>query len=285
LFDAHPQLLVYPGEMKVGYPSKSNWPTFDPSEPPERLFAMLYHWDLAEMARTGYLKLGALPQDAQPIPFAYSAVAHARGFLDSLAAQRSVRTVMDAYFSALFLAWQPDRLSEARYFAGFVPRMGRNRASITSFFECYPDGRLAVLMRDPADWFVSVREHRKLGEVRWGNLDKEADNWNRMADAVLWYREQYGERCRLVSFARLVTAREQTMRELCDWAGVAFDPSLLEQTFAGRPTVANTNFSDPPEHLALAVLARRDLLTDQERQRIYELTARRLDQLHAIGWT
>ena len=114
LLDAHPQVLVYPGEMKVGYPSKSNWPQLDPTESPELLYATLYHWDLAAMASAGHLKLGAVLQDAPRIPFTYSAVTHAKQFLAALPRVRSARDVLDTYFTTLFASWQPERLNEAR---------------------------------------------------------------------------------------------------------------------------------------------------------------------------
>jgi hypothetical protein len=35
LLDGHPELLVYPWEMKIGYPSKGKWPTLDLNATPQ----------------------------------------------------------------------------------------------------------------------------------------------------------------------------------------------------------------------------------------------------------
>jgi hypothetical protein len=87
-----------------------------------------------------------------------------------------------------------------------------------------------------------------------------------------------------LSFKELVTDREGTMRRVCAWSGIEFDPCLLCQTFDGNSINPNTNFDDPVERLAEAVLDRKQGLTDRERERAYALTkSSRLD-LQKVGW-
>ncbi len=101
LFDGHPQLLVYPWEMSIGYPAKINWPTLDPRAAPDHLFATLFHTDLAYLAKKGYRKSGKAKRAQKRLKFDYSPVEHYENFVRLLAREPTQRTVLDTYFSAL----------------------------------------------------------------------------------------------------------------------------------------------------------------------------------------
>jgi hypothetical protein len=192
----------------------------------------------------------------QRLKFNYSPIEHYQAFVRLLAPEASQRTFLDTYFSSFFQAWVPGT-GKARYVAGFVPRIAMHEPSIPDFFKDYPDGRLISILRDPADWFASRRAHTKQGQVRYDNVEEEMSLWNRMAQLALNYRSAYGEQFLLLSFKELVTDRESTMRRVCSWCGIEFDPCLLEQTFDGGPISPSTNFDDPIERLAEAVLDRK----------------------------
>lgn len=283
LLDGHPQLHVYPWEMKIGYPSKGRWPTLDLDKAPDHLFATLFHAELAYLAKKGYRKMGKARQKQQRLSFDYAPLEHYRNFVRLIPDHRTQRDVLDTYFSTLFQAWQPE-VKDATYIAGFVPRMARYRHSIAGFFRDYPDGRLISIMRDPADWFASRRAHTAHGLVRYGDIKEEMRVWNRMAKAALEYRRVYRDKCLLLSFKEVVADREATMRSLCGWCGIKFRSELLQQTFDGRPVGPNTNFHDPVEELPKAVLERKNGLTEIERQQARELTEIARKELQAIGW-
>ena len=282
LFDGHPELLVYPWEMKIGYPSKGTWPALYAADTPEHLFAKLFHTELAYLARKGYRKRGKARHHQKRLKFNYSAMEHYQNFVLSLPQERTRRVVLDTYFSALSQAWQPE--GRPTSVAGFVPRMAAQRHSIAAFFSDYPDGRLISILRDPADWFASRRAHTKHGVARYDDVDEEMKAWNRMAKLALNYQRDYGDQFLLLSFKDLVTDREGTMRRVCDWCGIAFNPCLLQQTFDGNPISPNTNFDDPVEHLAEAVLERKQGLADGECERAYVLTAKLRAELQQAGW-
>lgn len=282
LLDGHPQLLVYPWEMKIGYPSKGKWPTLDLCKTPAHLFATLFHSELALFSKKGYRKQGKVRPKPKRLKFDYSPYEHYQNFVRLLPNECNRRDVLDTYFSTLFQAWrrQPEA---ARYVAGFVPRMAAYSESISGFFADYPDGRLISLIRDPADWFASHRAHTDQGEVRYGDVEEEMRTWNRMARLALEYQRKYQDGFLLLSFTDLVRDRLRTMTRVSDWLGIDFHQSLLEQTFDGNPISPNTNFHDPVERLAEAVLDRRLKLTESERRRAYELTDDLRRELKAVG--
>jgi hypothetical protein len=105
-----------------------------------------------------------------------------------------------------------------------------------------------------------------------------------MVQLALQYRVEYGDRFLLLSFKDLVSGREGTMHRICRWCGIEFDPCLLRQTFDGKHISPNTNFDDPTELLARVVLDRKQLLTEGEGQRAYELTESSREKLQTLGW-
>jgi hypothetical protein len=73
------------------------------------------------------------------------------------------------------------------------------------------------------------------------------------------------------------------MRRLAHWCGVDFNPCLLNQTFDGNPIESNTNFDDPIDRLAEAVLERKRGLAKRECQKVYELTQQIRAELERVG--
>ncbi len=316
LCDSHQQLLVHPSEMRIGFPSKDAWPRFDPRDAPEHLFARLFQGQLAPLAARGYRKNGKGPQEPGRLSFDYSPSEHYRAFVqllnvppsdgplgrssltdlpfepasgtqalaDANRERRTRRAVLDCYFESLFAAWPSGRVADPHYVVGFVPRTAAKKENVAEFFGDYPDGRLITIMRNPADWFVSLRAHvKKDGVERYSNLDKQMRLWNKMAGAALAYHRMYRRRFLLVSFRELVTDREGTMQRIAQWCGIKFDASLLRQTFTGRPIELNSNFLEFPERCPGAVLERHTLLSTAERDQISELTETTRRQLHRIG--
>ena len=301
LLDGHPQLLAYPYEMRIGYPTKCRWPELDPGEHPGRLFAKLFHLGLARFAAHGYRKTGKVKQTDPTLPFYYSPHEHYRVFSSLLNAPRhqgtllgsyfrkflpsslNSRAVLDCYFGAFFHAWPAGRARDPSYVTGFLPGMAAKKLNIAAFFADYPDGRLITIMRNPADWFASRRAHTKYGVERYTDLEYEMAVWNHMAENALRYRRDYGDSFLLLSFRDLVTDREGTMRRLAAWCGIDFHPALLGQTFAGNRIRPNTNFHVSPEHRPEAVLERSACLSADERELVRVLTAPLRAQLRELG--
>ncbi len=273
---------------------------------------MLFQDQLAKRAALGYRKNGKAPQDQGRLSFDYSPSEHYRAFVQLLncppprsvsylaklllqsmpgiqalastkADQRTRRTVLNCYFASLFTAWPSGRVGDPRYVVGFVPRTAARTENVVEFFSDYPDGRLITIMRNPADWFVSLRAHTKDSVERYSDIDKKMRLWNKMGKAALEYHRLYRRRFLLLSFRELVTDRTGTMRRIAQWCGIKFDPGLLRQTFTGRPIESNSNFFDSPERCPGGVLERGSLLSTGERERIRELTEPTRRKLHEIG--
>jgi hypothetical protein len=283
LLDGHPQLLVYPWEMTIGYPVKNEWPILDMRSAPDRLFAQLFDAELGYLARKGYRKRGKAKQKERRIKFKYSPLDHYLGFLAALPQDRTQRSVLDTYFDTFFRSWRRDP-NDALYIAGFVPRLASRPQSIAGFFRDYPDGRLISIIRDPADWFASRRAHTKNGEVRYGDVRGEMMLWNQMAAQAFHYIKDHGDRFLMLSFRELVSDRDTTLRKVSAWSGIDFTPSLLSQTFDSKSIPPNTNFDDPSECLTEAVFKRKQRLTDEERARSYKLTEGWRQRLQQTGW-
>jgi sulfotransferase family protein len=283
LLDGHPQLLVYPWEMTIGYPVKNDWPILDMRDTPDRLFAQLFDAELGYLARKGYRKRGKTKQKEKRLKFKYSPLDHYLSFVAALPQMRTQRAVLDTYFDTFFRSWRRDP-NDALYVAGFVPRLASRPQSVACFFRDYPDGRLISIVRDPADWFASRRAHTKNGEVRYNDVREEMTLWNQMASLALTYRKEHGERFLLLSFKELVTDRDATMRRVAAWSGIDFDPALLNQTFDSKSIHPNTNFDDPVERLAEAVFERKQCLSEAERAQAYRLTEAWRGKLQQTGW-
>jgi len=283
LLDGHPQLVVYPWEMTIGYPIKNDWPVLDTRDSPDRLFAQLFDAKLAYLARKGYRKRGKVKQKEKRLKFKYSPLDHYLKFVGSLPKSRTQRSILDTYFDTFFRSWARDP-NAAQYVAGFVPRLASRHPSVAAFFRDYPDGRLVSIIRDPADWFASRRAHTKHREVRYGDVREEMTLWNQMAAQAFNYMNDYGGRFLLLSFKDLVSDRGTTMRRLSTWLGIDFDPSLLSQTFDSKSIHPNSNFDDPPERLAEAVFERKQYLTEPERTQAYRVTEIWRGRLQETGW-
>jgi sulfotransferase family protein len=283
LLDGHPQLLVYPWEMTIGYPVKNDWPILDMKDRPDKLFAQLFDAELGYLARKGYRKRGKSKQREKRLKFKYSPLDHYLAFVASLPQTRCQRVVLDTYFDTFFRSWRRDP-NAALYVAGFVPRLASRPQSVAGFFGDYPDGRLVTIIRDPADWFASRRAHTKAGAVRYNDVREEMTLWNQMASLALTFRKEHRDHFLLLSFKELVTDRDATMRKFSAWSGIDFDPALLYQTFDSKPIHPNTNFDDPSERLVEAVFERKQGLTDAEREQAYRLTEGWREKLQEIGW-
>ena len=121
LLDGHPQFLVYPWEMTIGYPVKNEWPILDMRDAPDRLFAQLFDAELGYLARKGYRKRGKAKQKEKRIKFKYSPLDHYLSFLAAFPRNRTQRSVLDTYFDTFFRSWRRDP-NDALYIAGFVPQ-------------------------------------------------------------------------------------------------------------------------------------------------------------------
>ena len=135
LFDGHPGLKVFPGELHLAKP-KYRWPRLLLWLPPEFTFRKLVDHRCIEYARKGYKKSKLA---TERIPFDYDVGLHCAAFCAAFRRLRpsTSRQVFDIYFSTFFAAWLNCRAGSGRpdFFCAFAadfavrPRSVRRRAS------------------------------------------------------------------------------------------------------------------------------------------------------------
>ena len=154
---------------------------------------------------------------------------------------------------------------EKRIVAGFVARMAMDGGNLERFFEIYPDGRHIAVLRDPRDWYVSARALMS----EYGDVGRAVAIWSESARAMLRGLERYGPaRVRVMRFEDLIGRTEPVMRSVAEFAGIDFDPVLLEPTFNGEPIRANSSFAVAEAGILSAPLERRTALSEDEREAI-----------------
>jgi hypothetical protein len=94
----------------------------------------------------------------------------------------------------------------------------------------YPDARVIFMVRDPRDAHASFRRH-ELAQ-RKPALDRSAIGralyWNYGSRVLAQVRRTHPDQVLEVRFDRLIEHTESTVREMCDFIGEAYYPSMLE---------------------------------------------------------
>jgi hypothetical protein len=268
LFDAHPALAAYPHELKLGFPNSEFWPKLDPARGADENFRMMYDANLARLVRRGFMKGEA---NAERKPFLIMPQVQYRLFqhLWAQGVPRSRRQILDYFFTAFFNGWlnYQGELAQKRWITAFAPRLAIDEGNAAAFFECYPDGRLIQIIRDPRTWYASLKNHLKTGASRHDPA-RAMRKWVRSAESMVRNREHYGDRVIILSFEDLVGKTEVVMRALAHELAIDYDPILLEPTFNGRTMKANSSFPVEQAGLIAAPLARGSLLSAEEQQMV-----------------
>ena len=265
LFDGHPQIAVYPHELRLGYVEADRWPQPDPDLGVSANFHMLFDLKFPRLVRRGFTKGDRDKQRHAFFLVPRLQYAIFKALFDSTP-PRLPREVLDLFFTAFFNAWlnyQGD-LEKVAWIGAFAPRLAHDEENVTRFFECYRDGMLVQIVRDPASWYPSAKNHREA--IKAGRGPEEiVDMWVASGQSMLRNREKHGARVIILRFEDLVGSTEKIMRRLAHELGIAFDPILLKPTFNGRVMSANSSFAVEQSGVISAPLSRKALLLDDER--------------------
>lgn len=266
LFDGHPEIAAHPHEIKIGHPTDEEWPPIDPALDPDKNFNILFDSKITEMVRAGYSK-GKRDQNPRRHRFFYIPRLQYAVFrhLCMLEPPANARDILNHFLTGYFNAWlnyQGD-LKKKRWITAFAPCFVNHEANVTAFFDAYPDGRIVQVLRDPATWYPSAKQHRKSA---WSRKDIEAflDMWCLSAKAMLRNKARYPDKVIIVRFEDLLGDTSRTMRAMAQQLGIAFDPMLLNPTFNMQPTRANSSFSVETSGVLTQPLQRRSTLTAEE---------------------
>lgn len=244
LFDGHPQLHVHPYELLIGYPKKADWPSLDLADGADGWLDVLREHFIDRLFADGYRKkpemrdIGDFP--VLPFTLAPSFLERLFRILCAESPPQSGRQIVDRYLTAFFNAWvdcQGLRDTPKAWVVGFGPRLawGESRAR---FWADYPDGRIVSIHRDPRAWYASA----SLFSRRYGELDEALALWRRGAEEILAAKAETPEGVFALTYEKLVTEPEATMRTLAGWLRIEWHPILLEPTFNRQQTVPNSSF-------------------------------------------
>jgi len=271
LFDAHPELHAHPHELKIGYPRKYSWPKIDLTDGPARWFETLFETSILDHFESGYKKQKNLDETFLflLLPSLQSELfSHYLNSMDAV----GLRDVFDAYMTSYFGAWlnNQNAFGPKKYVTAFTARLSMRKENVAAFFETYPDGRLISVIRDPKNWYPSASRHRP---SIYGDIDKAMGLWQKNARAMLWNKENYGNRVCILTFEDLVGKTESVMRYLAEFLSIEFDDCLLMPTFNRFPIKANTSFDARRHGIVNATLNRYKTLTHKELDFIDHLSA------------
>lgn len=98
---------------------------------------------------------------------------------------------------------------------------------IKRFVNLFTDARFVCITRDYRDNFISMKGLADL-KLEAPILSLQVLRWRFVAREFLRYKRRYSDRFFLVRYEDVVMKQEVTIRNLCDFLGLPFDPSVFE---------------------------------------------------------
>lgn len=228
LFDAHPQLSVYPVDVNLLYAYFPNYN--DPATSEADL--------LARIRRVVFADHSPLPQlaglDFEKLESNF--MRHVRG-----KPLHDMRVVLPALLKAY--AELDESAQAKKYLVAKETCIEIYAQEIAAWF---PNCRFIHLIRDPRDNFAAIKSG--IAKKYAGYGDTEASLLFSTITRNIWgirfaeiNRKILGDkRYRVVRFEDLVAEPEPMMRGIAEWLEIDFDDSLLRPTICGRPTGGNS---------------------------------------------
>jgi hypothetical protein len=101
--------------------------------------------------------------------------------------------------------------------------------SANRFRKIFPDARFICIIRDYRDNFISIK---KLAEkevaVEAPSLSLQVGRWRIFTRLFLGLKRRYPEKFYILRYEDLVSEQETTFRSLCEFLGIAYDPSVFD---------------------------------------------------------
>lgn len=246
LLDGHPDFFCWPFELQLGtaqsadgfegwFHLKYRWPVFpNLSAAPEQLFNAIIEDELKGNLTMGdQSKFAAFDVDADM-------GAWRTEFKKRLPEKRTRATVIEAYIKSFFAIWKNRTASNTeRFYLGHCPIIAMDTDVILADF---PKTKILHIVRSPFAGIGDMRARRP--EV---TAESYSAKWSLVNSwAVAWARKK-PENFRIVYFSDLLHRREQTMKGICEWLGIAYQPSLLTPSWNGQPIDRMGPFGGVPE--------------------------------------
>ena len=97
------------------------------------------------------------------------------------------------------------------------------------FRKIFPEAKFICIIRDYRDNFISIR---KLAEkevaVEAPELSLQVGRWRYFVRLFLKCKRRFPDKYYILRYEDLVTEQESTFRSLCDFLGIAYDPSVFD---------------------------------------------------------
>jgi hypothetical protein len=137
--------------------------------------------------------------------------------------------------------------------------------SVFGALDHLPEARGILIVRDPIASINSLKAYRRKSNRRfltWPTLVEAVAAMN----AMVKYADRYdGSRLMIVRYEDFAEDPEPSMRALCEWLGLKFEPILTRPTMMGVPWTNNSSFTDKPSGID-PLPGRQSVLSDEERE-------------------
>jgi hypothetical protein len=97
------------------------------------------------------------------------------------------------------------------------------------FRKIFPEAKFICIIRDYRDNFISIRKLvEKDVAIEAPSLPLQVGRWRYFIRLFLDCKRRFPDKYYILRYEDLVTAQETTFRSLCDFLGIAFDPSVFD---------------------------------------------------------
>lgn len=160
----------------------------------------------------------------------------------------------------------------------WVEKTPDNSYCMERIWDCFPQAKVIVMLRDPRGKFAGHLERKRKGGQNFSAFNP-IRNWLQTA-ALIREVESSPRSVHVVRFEQLVANPEPIMRGVCDYLEIPFDPVVLNPTKAGELWRGNSAVMDKFQTINPAPAERwKQILTHQEINWV-ELHCRRDMQRH-----
>ncbi|MBE0646759.1 MAG: sulfotransferase [Bacteroidales bacterium] len=98
---------------------------------------------------------------------------------------------------------------------------------IKRFIHTFPDARFVCITRDYRDNFISMKGLADL-KLEAPILSLQVLRWRFVAKEFLFYKQRYPERFFIIRYEDVAMKQEETIRNVCHFLGLPFDPSVFD---------------------------------------------------------
>lgn len=143
--------------------------------------------------------------------------------------------VMRAYAIALGADW--------RQCVRWIEKSTSNEVRAAALQELYPSAKLIQVVRDPRAVFASRKKRMVDNGGSYTKAHRLVREWNRSSREIPRLR-QYPDKFMVIRYEDLARNPKEILEAICRFAGIAFLPTVLKPTRAGKEWQGNSSFQE-----------------------------------------